>query len=63
MSHRLDQMFTVVRRPSISMIEEGYGRYVNGLRAGRGLPALTSQDIFFNWESADVGGLVPRRAA
>lgn len=43
--------------------DEGYRAFVNRLRADRGLPALSMDDMAAKWECMDVGGLVPSRAA
>lgn len=43
--------------------DEGYRAFVNRLRADRGLPALSMDDMATTWECFDVGGLVPQRPA
>lgn len=42
--------------------DEGYRAFVNRLRANRGLPALSMDDMVAKWEGMDVGGLVPLRS-
>lgn len=42
--------------------DEGYRAHVNRLRADRGLPALSMDDMEVKWECADVSGLLPARA-